>query len=55
VIAYPAATGKTGIRAFCADASGRICAIANGSRDELLAGSPGQSGVRCADACLELR
>jgi uncharacterized membrane protein YhaH (DUF805 family) len=55
VIAYPVATGKTGVRAFCADASGRICAIANGSRDELLAGSPGQSGVRCADACLELR
>ena len=55
VIAYPVALGKTGVRAFCADASGRICAIANGSRDELLAGSPGQSGVRCADACLELR
>jgi uncharacterized membrane protein YhaH (DUF805 family) len=55
VIAYPVQTGKTGVRAFCADATGRICAIANGSRDELLAGSSGQSGVRCADACLELR
>jgi uncharacterized membrane protein YhaH (DUF805 family) len=55
VIAYPVTPGKTGVRAFCGDSSGRICAIANGSRDELLAGSSGQSGLRCADACLELR
>jgi uncharacterized membrane protein YhaH (DUF805 family) len=55
VIAYPVAAGKTGVRAFCADASGRVCAITNGGRRELLAASPGESGMRCADACLELR
>jgi len=55
VIAYPVAAGKTGVRAFCGDASGRVCAIVNGRKDELVAGASGQSGVRCADACLELR
>jgi uncharacterized membrane protein YhaH (DUF805 family) len=55
VIAYPVAAGKTGVRAFCADASGRVCAVTNGKRSELLAASPGESGMRCADACLELR
>jgi uncharacterized membrane protein YhaH (DUF805 family) len=55
VIAYPVTPFKTGVRAFCGDSSGRICVVANGSRDELLAGSSGQSGLRCADACLELR
>jgi uncharacterized membrane protein YhaH (DUF805 family) len=54
VIAYPVIPGKTGVRAFCGDSSGRICAIANGGKDELVTGS-GRSGVRCADACLELR
>jgi len=54
VIAYPVTPGKTGVRAFCGDSSGRICAIANGTKDELVTGS-GQSGVRCADACLQLR
>jgi type II secretory pathway pseudopilin PulG len=54
VIAYPVAPGKTGVRAFCGDSSGRVCAIANGRKDELVTGS-GESGVRCADACLELR
>jgi type IV pilus assembly protein PilA len=55
VIAYPAAAGKTGVRAFCGDATGRVCAVASGSREELVAGSPGQSDIRCADACRELR
>jgi uncharacterized membrane protein YhaH (DUF805 family) len=55
VIAYPVAAGKTGVRAFCGDASGRVCAIANGGRDDLVAGASGQSGVRCADACRDLR
>ena len=55
VIAYPAVAGKTGVRAFCGDATGRVCAIASGSREELIAGSPGQSDIRCADACRELR
>ena len=30
VIAYPVTPGKTGVRAFCGDSSGRICAIASG-------------------------
>jgi uncharacterized membrane protein YhaH (DUF805 family) len=55
VIAYPAVPGKTGVRAFCSDASGRICAIANGTRDELVAASSGQIAIRCADACRDLR
>ncbi|PYQ46371.1 MAG: hypothetical protein DMF77_01025 [Acidobacteria bacterium] len=55
VIAYPAAAGKTGVRAFCGDATGRVCAVASGSREELVAGSPGQSDIRCADGCRELR
>ena len=55
VIAYPVTPFKTGVRAFCGDSSGRICAVANGRRDELLGGSSGQSGLRCADTCLELR
>ena len=55
VIAYPVTPGKTGIRAFCGDSSGRVCAITNGTRGQLLAASPGGSGMRCADACLELR
>jgi uncharacterized membrane protein YhaH (DUF805 family) len=55
VIAYPAVPGKTGVRAFCGDATGRVCAVASGAREELIAGSPGQSDVRCADACRELR
>ena len=54
VIAYPVTPGKTGVRAFCGDSSGRVCAIANGTKDELVTGS-GQSGVRCADACHDLR
>jgi uncharacterized membrane protein YhaH (DUF805 family) len=55
VIAYPVTAGKTGVRAFCADASGRVCSITNGGRSELLAATPGESGMRCADACLQLR
>jgi uncharacterized membrane protein YhaH (DUF805 family) len=55
VIAYPVEVGKTGVRAFCGDSSGRVCAIASGQRDELLAGSPGQSGLQCAEACGALR
>jgi uncharacterized membrane protein YhaH (DUF805 family) len=55
VIAYPVTPGKTGVRAFCGDSSGRVCAITNGTRGELLAASPGESGMRCADACRELR
>jgi len=55
VIAYPVAAGKTGVRAFCGDATGRVCAVSSGSREELIAGSPGQSDIRCADACRELR
>ena len=55
VIAYPVAAGKTGVRAFCGDATGRVCAVSNGSREELVAGSPGQSDIRCADACRPLR
>jgi uncharacterized membrane protein YhaH (DUF805 family) len=55
VIAYPVTPGKTGVRSFCGDSSGRVCAITSGSRDELLAGASGQAGMRCADACLELR
>ena len=55
VIAYPVAAGKTGVRAFCGDATGRVCAIASGSREELIAGSPGQSDIRCADVCRQLR
>jgi type IV pilus assembly protein PilA len=55
VIAYPVAAGKTGVRAFCGDASGRICAVVNGSKDELVERTSGPSGVRCADACHELR
>jgi uncharacterized membrane protein YhaH (DUF805 family) len=54
VIAYPDTPGKTGVRAFCGDSSGRVCAITNGRKDELVTGS-GESGMRCADACLELR
>jgi type IV pilus assembly protein PilA len=54
VIAYPVTPGKTGVRAFCGDSSGRVCAIVNGQKDELVTGS-GESGVRCADSCLELR
>jgi hypothetical protein len=55
VIAYPVTPGQTGVRAFCGDSSGRVCAITNGTRNELLAASPGESGMRCADACLALR
>jgi type II secretory pathway pseudopilin PulG len=55
VVAYPVTPGKTGVRAFCGDSSGRVCAITSGTRNELLAVAPGESGMRCADACLELR
>lgn len=55
VIAYPVAVGKTGVRAFCGDATGRVCAVASGAREELIAGSPGQSDIRCADLCRPLR
>jgi uncharacterized membrane protein YhaH (DUF805 family)/type II secretory pathway pseudopilin PulG len=55
VTAYPVEAGKTGVRAFCGDSTGRVCAIASGSRDELLSGSPGQSGLHCAEACGALR
>jgi uncharacterized membrane protein YhaH (DUF805 family) len=55
VIAYPTVPGKTGVRAFCGDATGRVCAVASGSREDLIAGSPGQSDIRCGDACRELR
>jgi len=55
VIAYPVAAGKTGVRAFCGDATGRVCAVSSGSREELIAGSPGQSDIRCADVCRQLR
>jgi type II secretory pathway pseudopilin PulG len=55
VIAYPVVAGKTGVRAFCGDATGRVCAVASGSREDLVAGSPGQSEIHCADACRQLR
>jgi uncharacterized membrane protein YhaH (DUF805 family)/type II secretory pathway pseudopilin PulG len=55
VIAYPAVPGKTGVRAFCGDATGRVCAIVNGSREELVTGASGQPGVGCSAACRDLR
>jgi uncharacterized membrane protein YhaH (DUF805 family) len=50
VLAYPAVPGKTGVRAFCGDASGRVCAINSGAKEQLLEGAPGQA-VRCAEEC----
>jgi hypothetical protein len=50
VLAYPAVPGKTGVRAFCGDASGRVCAINSGAKKQLLEGAPGQA-VRCAEEC----
>lgn len=54
VLAYPAEPGKTGVRAFCGDASGRVCALSGGSRDQLLEAAPGQA-VRCAEQCRGLQ
>jgi len=55
ILAYPATAGQTGVRAFCGDGTGRVCAIAGGSKDDLIDRSSGPSGIRCANACRDLR
>jgi uncharacterized membrane protein YhaH (DUF805 family) len=54
VLAYPVEPGKTGVRAFCGDASGRVCAVSGGAREQLLEAAPGQA-VRCAEECRGLQ
>ncbi|HUG54512.1 MAG TPA: DUF805 domain-containing protein, partial [Vicinamibacteria bacterium] len=54
VIAYPAEPGKSGIRAFCGDATFRVCALSGGGREDLLEGAAGEPGLRCSAACRDL-
>lgn len=44
-VAIPEQAGRTGIRAFCGDASGRVCYEADGSMPETL---PGECPAGCA-------
>jgi type IV pilus assembly protein PilA len=45
--AVPETRGKTGVRGFCGDASGRICYTTDGS-------APPVTGGRCAEGCTPL-
>jgi uncharacterized membrane protein YhaH (DUF805 family) len=55
VIAYPVSPNKTGVRAFCGDASGRLCHAVDNSKESLLERLAEEPGVRCAATCLDLR
>jgi uncharacterized membrane protein YhaH (DUF805 family)/type II secretory pathway pseudopilin PulG len=55
IVAYPAAQNKTGVRAFCADSSGRLCAKAEASALDLVEKLEGEPWVRCAASCADLR
>lgn len=50
IIAYPAVAGKTGIRSFCADASGRVCSM-TGDASALVEEDAQAGGVRCSTSC----
>lgn len=54
-VAYPAAAGRTGVRAFCADSSGRMCAAADGSTRGLVETLSSEPWVRCRASCPDLR
>lgn len=47
-VAVPDQRNRTGVRAFCGDASGRICFTSDGS-------TPGVENGACAESCPELR
>ncbi len=46
-LAVPVTRNRTGVRAFCADSTGRVCAAARGT--------PAVAGGRCSDPCQDLR
>jgi hypothetical protein len=48
ITAIPVKAGETGLRAFCGDASGKICLTADGA-------SPGVRDGRCVPPCKELK
>lgn len=52
-IALPATPGQTGVRSFCGDATGRVCAMQVGMREALVEQTP--SGAKCSAICTDLR
>ena len=51
-IALPFQEGRTGIRSFCGDATGIVCATTAGAKQSLL--EPTDGGVKCSSACTPL-
>jgi hypothetical protein len=47
-VAVPASPGSTGVRSFCGDGSGRVCAMRDGSM-------PAVADGVCADSCPDLK
>ena len=51
-IALPVQPGQTGVRSFCGDATGRVCAMQVGMREALVEQTP--NGARCSSICTPL-
>jgi type II secretory pathway pseudopilin PulG len=55
IVAHPVQAGQTGVRSFCGDSSGNVCAAASGSADELVEVLETEPWVRCSRrACTAL-
>jgi Zn-dependent protease with chaperone function/type II secretory pathway pseudopilin PulG len=55
IVARPAVAGQTGIRAFCGDASGMVCASTNASVSGLVERLDQEPWIRCASRCTPLQ
>jgi hypothetical protein len=53
--AVPEVPNKTGVRAFCADTTGRVCAVAGGAKAaDLVEHLDAEPWLRCSAACKDL-
>jgi Zn-dependent protease with chaperone function/type II secretory pathway pseudopilin PulG len=55
IVARPAVAGRTGVRAFCGDASGVICAGAGSTGSELVERLGEEPWIRCSSSCMPLQ
>jgi Zn-dependent protease with chaperone function/type II secretory pathway pseudopilin PulG len=55
IVAEPVREGQTGVRTFCGDSSGRVCAATGAAAAEVAEALDQEPGVRCARLCASLR